>query len=354
MKRKIILIYNQFQLQDGVNRSAMAIANELVKRDDVDVTLMPIFKYDKKCYDFLDKRVKVKPIFGFYFSGFTRLVAKIPAKLLYKYFVSDKYDVVIAFQYGHSLRIVASGVAESHQSLAWMHCYDEGLTAREQYIKIGNVICVSKCNAERLRLELPEVNVDFNYNPIDDESIREQGKEKISSISNVFTFVSVARMSPEKGYVNLLNCVKRLKEDGFKFKLWLIGDGPMLDELKKKTQKLMISDYVHFFGQLSNPHSYVSKADVYVCSSTVEGYSTSCTEAIMLGIPVITSNCSGGQEIVEEAECGLLFDMDVNSIYNGMKYVLENPLIVNEWKKKLEMTKVRFSPSYRFKRFLNI
>ena len=354
-KKKICMMYNHFQLQDGVNRSAMAIANELAKRNDVEITLIPIFKFDKECFRYLDKQVVVKPVFRTYFRGFTKIVSKIPSKLMYNIWISDKYDVNIAFQYGQSMRIVSSGVNTKHKSIAWMHCYDEGLLYKREYEKIGNVVCVSQCNAGRLRKELPTINVDYNYNPIDNNSVREQGRQPIPQQRPVCTlFVSVARMSPEKGYDNLLQCVSRLKQDGYIFHLWLVGDGPILRNLIEKAKKLQIEKFVTFWGQQLNPHAFVSKADVYICSSTVEGYSTASTEAIMQEVPVLTTNCSGGEEMIKESECGLLFGMDEESIYSAMKSVLDNPTIINDWKQTLKVTRERFSPNYRFKRFLKI
>lgn len=352
---KICLIFNHLQLQDGVCRSAIAIANRLAGYKDIELTLIPLFRADKDCYKYIDKRVAVKTVFGFYFRGFASIISKIPSSLLYKYIVGDKYDVNIAFQYGPSIRIIAEGVNDNHNSIAWMHGYDEGLVYKDYYKKIGKVVCVSQCNAQRLKKELPDVDVDYNYNPIDDESIRLQGQQTVEiPKSNDVKFVSVARMSPEKGYDTLLKCVQRLKTDGYKFSLWLVGDGPILNNLKRYAEELQVTDYVTFLGQQSNPHAYVSKADVYICSSTKEGYSTTCTEAIIQGIPVLTTNCSGGQEIISEAGCGRIFGMDEDSIYNAMKEVLENPDLINEWKEILKTTRRNFSPEIRIKRFLNI
>lgn len=354
--KKICLMFNHLQLQDGVCRSAVAIANLLAKRNDVEITLIPLFKYDKKVLSFLSNKVKIKPAFRFYFKGLSWCIHKIPALLLYKLLVNNKYDINIAFQYGMSTKIIASGAHRSHVSIGWMHCFDEGLIMKKYYEKMDKMVCVSKCNAERLKLELGNiVDIDYNYNPIDDVSIREQGSKQISQQRpNCFLFVSVARMSIEKGYIALLNVIARLKKDGYTFQLWLIGDGPILGDLKEQSHNLKIDDIVTFFGQQSNPHAYVSQADVYICSSTIEGYSTSCTEAIMQGIPVLTTDCSGGEEIIKEAECGLLFGQDENSIYCAMKQVLETPSIVKKWKNTLVRTKVKFSCNRRFERFLNI
>ena len=96
-------------MQDGVNRSAMDIANEMVKRDDVEITLIPIYTFDKECFKLLDQRVKVKKGFGFYFRGLGSIMSRYaPPRLLYKWLVNDKYDVNIAFQYGLGEKIIAS------------------------------------------------------------------------------------------------------------------------------------------------------------------------------------------------------------------------------------------------------
>ena len=154
---KICLIFNHLQLQDGVCRSAIAIANRLAGYPSIEITLIPLFKVDKECYKYIDKRVAVKKVFGFYFRGFTRIVSQIPSSLLYKYIVGDKYDVNIAFQFGLSIRIVAVGVNDNHKSIAWMHGYDEDLVYADDYKKIGKVVCVSQSNAQRLKSELPDL-----------------------------------------------------------------------------------------------------------------------------------------------------------------------------------------------------
>lgn len=355
-KKKICLMYNHFQSQDGVNRSAMAIANELVKRNDVEVTLMPLFKYEKQCHEFLDKRVIVKPVFGFYFHGFTKLVNLMPGKLLYRWSINNQFDVNIAFQYGHSQKIIAAGAHPSHVSISWMHGYDEGLFYKDCYSKMNKLVCVSKSNAERLSNEIGEiVPVDFNYNPIDDTNIRKQGEQSIDiKRSRDVLFVTVGRMSPEKGYERLLNCVKRLKNENYAFSLWLIGDGVLLDLLRQQSQKLGIDNIVTFLGKKNNPHAYTSKADVFICSSFVEGYSTACTEAIMLNVPVISTNVSGANEIIEEARCGEVFDSSEDAIYQSMKRILDNPNVINDWKKILEKTKYNFSSEKRFEKFIKI
>lgn len=338
-------------------RSAIAIANQLTRLNLAEVTLIPLFIDEKKAHSLIDEGVKVKSAFGMYFKGFSQLVHKIPMKWVRQIVIGkDVYDIEVAFQYGVSPRCIAAAPRRSNASrYAWMHCYDEGLVLRDAYEKIGTVCCVSRCNAERLHKELPTIKVDYNYNPIDDVQVREFGEEAIElERPDGLLLVTVARLSPEKGIGRLLDIMKRLKDDGEKLHLWILGDGPIEADLKQKRIDLRLEDEVQFLGRQSNPHKFTSKADVFVCSSFVEGYSTACTEAIMLNVPVVTTCVSGAEEIIEEANCGKMTGMDDDSLYAALKEVCEKPALVNGWKDKLKETKIRFSPEVRIQRLINL
>ena len=354
--KKICLMFNHLRHQDGVGRSAIAIANQLTRLNLAEVTLIPLFTNDKSAHSLIDDGVKVKPGFGIYFHGLAQIVKFIPMSWIHKWLISDKYDIEVGFQYGLTIKCIAATSRRSHASkFAWMHCYDEGLVLRDEYEKIGTVCCVSRCNAERLHKELPAIKVDYNYNPIDDAQVRQFGAEAIDiERPEGLLFVTVGRLSPEKGFGRLLDIMKRLKDEVKKFHLWIIGDGPIEAELKQKCIDLGLEGEVQFMGRQSNPHKFTAKADVFVCSSFVEGYSTACTEAIMLNVPVVTTSVSGAEEIIEEADCGKMTDMDDDSLYAALKEVCEKPALVDEWKAKLQETKSRFSAEVRIQRLVNL
>ena len=68
----------------------------------------------------------------------------------------------------------------------------------------------------------------------------------------------------------------------------------------------------------------------------------------------MTTNVSGAKEIIEGAECGLLTDLDDESLYFAIKQVLDNPKLVELWKHKLESTKKKFFMETRFYKLLQI
>lgn len=353
--KSICFAFNHFQNADGIARSAVTIANGIVS-DDVNVVLRPIYKYDKKMLSGLDPRIKVEPIFRFYFKGMSKIVGALPKRVLHRLiFGTHRFDIEIGFQYGDATVAVVNSNSHKEKHIIWMHGYDEGLILKNCYLKADQVVCVSRANAARLKKELNgNGNITYAYNPVDEKNVVKSGQEEIDIKNDgKFIFSTVGRLSPEKGYSRLLDCVKKLNDHNYSFQLWIIGDGPEKEMLKRKTKDLDLQN-VKFLGNQYNPHKYTSKSDVFVCSSFSEGYSTACTEAIMLGVPVLTTNVSGGEEIIKDSEAGLLVGMSDDDLYNGMKEILDNQNIVEVWKKQLLITKERFSKDNRLARIKDI
>lgn len=357
MKKSICISFNHFQYADGVARAAIGMANQLSEQNGLQITLRPIFRFEKNAKSVLSSNVTAKPVFGFYFNGMAKIVNKLPKSVLHNLiFGHGRYDIEIGFQHGVSTVAVVSGPKDRSRHFVWIHGYDDSLALKDYYLKADQVVCVSKCNAERLAKEINIGNrVTYSYNLIDDKKVQLLGKEPVDVFGkDCLKLVTVGRLSPEKGYLRLLDALGKLKREGFSFEMVFVGDGPQKPELIDSCKKNNLENEVMFVGNQDNPHKYTSKADVFICSSHSEGYSTACTEAIMLGIPVITTMVSGAEEIIGESEAGLLVENSDAGIYDGIKSVLQNQSIVNEWKDTLNTTKHRFSVEAKTQRLKSI
>lgn len=107
-------------------------------------------------------------------------------------------------------------------------------------------------------------------------------------------------------------------------------------------------------GKQNNPYKIVAEADLFICSSFAEGYSTACTEAVILGVPVLTTRVGGAQEIIETSRAGMLVENNRDSLYNGLKSILEDPSQIIDWKELLKTSKENFYLSKRTKRLEKI
>ena len=90
------------------------------------------------------------------------------------------------------------------------------------------------------------------------------------------------------------------------YHLYIYGIGPLLDELKLTSHTYNLEDCIHFEGFEENIHEKIKNAEQFILSSDFEGMPNALMEAMMMGIPCISTNCSGVGEIINDGINGLL------------------------------------------------
>ena len=149
-------------------------------------------------------------------------------------------------------------------------------------------------------------------------------------------FVTVGRIDRYKGYDRIYNALKKLKEENYQFHWTIIGSGDELDHYKQMFAQSAFSKDVDFLGALDNPFIEIKKADVFTLLSRYEGLPNTIYEALILGVPVLATNVGGISSQVKPGENGWLIQDDERSIYEGIKYILENADEIRKFKKNLE------------------
>ena len=109
----------------------------------------------------------------------------------------------------------------------------------------------------------------------------------------------------------------------------------MQDEIEGYLRENGISDSFTFLGYKTNPYKYVSKCDLFVCSSYAEGFSTAATEALIVGTPVCTVEVSGMREMLgKNNEYGIITENNEEALYEGIKKLLSDPHLLSRYKEK--------------------
>ncbi|MBI5222633.1 MAG: glycosyltransferase family 4 protein [Candidatus Magasanikbacteria bacterium] len=134
--------------------------------------------------------------------------------------------------------------------------------------------------------------------------------------------VSVGRLVPWKGMDTLIEVIsdisEQFPESGWKLKI--VGDGPEMNNLKKKVIDNNLTDIVQLTGNLSKEKTlaYMASADVFILNSAYEGFSHVLIEAHNQGVPVLASRVGGNLEVVAYPA---LFE------YNNKKEIEEKVLL---------------------------
>ncbi|HQW84312.1 MAG TPA: glycosyltransferase [Ferruginibacter sp.] len=131
------------------------------------------------------------------------------------------------------------------------------------------------------------------------ENLLKQNKE-----SN--KFITVSRLSPEKGIERLIHAVGLLS---IPFEFYIIGSGKQKAALQKLVTDLDLTKKVFFIPENKTPFEGMEDADLFLLGSYYEGFPNTLLEAGALGIPAVAFDAAGGiREIIENEKNGLLVD----------------------------------------------
>lgn len=334
MKR--ILFFIPSLVGGGAEKVLVNLVNNLDKTK-YEVTLLCLFDGGVN-KQFLKNDVDYKSIFKKSFRGNIHLFKLFSPRFLYAKMIKDSYDVVVSYLEGPTTRIVAGCPHENVKLVQWVHneyhskkiiarCYrsvKEAVTLQKRFdanIYVANTVKdiylktfpeLKSSNAQNLVI----------YNVVESDAIIAKSNEPVSEIcfdKNKINLITVGRLVPQKSYDRLLNIIYRLKnETDIPFHLYILGDGELKGNLKEQCTQLGLNSVVTFLGYNPNPYKFVKNADLFVCSSLHEGFSTAVTESLIVGTPVITTLCSGMEELLGDSEYGVITENNEQSLFDGL------------------------------------
>lgn len=295
---------------------------------------------------------------------------KDEAKEISRKFIYDIYDCAIAFLEGSSTKLLAYADIPDNLKYAWVHIdldrrhYTKSLyrniqEERECYHRFHKIAVVSKgvydAFLKVFGIELCS-KLHILYNPIDINDIRNKAQENCITYSK-FTICSMGRLVTQKGFDRLIHSAAQLKDMGYDFNLIILGDGARKGELFTLINNNKLENNVFLYGFIKNPYPYLAASDLYVCSSRTEGYCLAVCEAIALGKPVISTQCTGVPEVFELCNCGAIVSNNTEGITKGIKKYLDDYEYAHELQSRSEIGRLKFTYKENFLtmlKFLNI
>ena len=352
MKKVLFLIPNLGG--GGAERVLVNLVNNLDK-SKYDVTVRTLFKsnvnskYLKSDVRYIEGKFKQ-------FRGNVHLFKLFSPKFLYKLFIKDKYDIVVSYLEGPTARIVSGCPDKNTKKVSWIHVEQDGekalahsfrsvAEAKKCYKSYDLTVCVADTVKQNF-LSLVDVdNCIVLYNTNETEKILsladEPIDEKLSDKINVF---SVGRLTHQKGYDRLINVHKRLVNEGIEHHIYILGTGDEEEKLAQMINDNNLNKTFHFLGFTDNPYKYVKAADMFICSSRREGFSTAVTESLIVGTPVVSTNCSGAYELLgNNNEYGIVTENNEDGIYAGLKRMLLDGDLRNNYANQAAIRGQKFS-----------
>lgn len=148
--------------------------------------------------------------------------------------------------------------------------------------------------------------------------------------------VSIGRLTMQKGFDYAIDAAKILKEKGFNFCWYILGEGPLHKALQTQIMANNVSECVKLIGIRSNPYPYIKQADIFVMPSRYEGKSIALDEAKILCKPIVVTNYPSVKDAIKNGSNGIIVEINTASIAEGILRLNEMDI-----KRKLESTLAR-------------
>lgn len=219
------------------------------------------------------------------------------------------------------------------KTLLWIHhlvnVETTVLADEKETDKLDHIITVSNTTANKLKSIFPKIadKILAIYNVINDDEIKKMADEPIKlPLSKELNLVTVSRVCKEKGFERMIHLVKSLKEKNINFKWFVIGGNYYKEEFER-IHKLYeeFKENFEWFGFIDNPHNIVKKCDYSVLLSDDETWGLVLTEAMLLGIPCISSDFDVAFEQIEDGKNGIILSCnDTESYKNRINDIVKN------------------------------
>jgi glycosyltransferase involved in cell wall biosynthesis len=322
--------------QGGTEQSIAEMIPHFTKKIEVVVVYFYNAHHLKNLYESIDCRLYYLDIdekYGFYdaIRKFNRVVKKenpdVVVSSLYRSLIISRFvcwwtqtpliGTFVNERYSPERRDRFKGFPVVKYYLTW---FLDWVTAFIPQKIISNSYSISLLNGRALGIGSNKIKVIYRG-----RDTRNYPIWKIPSEKNVFVWIAVGRLIPQKGYENLLLAFSELKKTHPEARLRIIGEGPIRDELELQIKKLELQNEVFLEGNIPLGWKKLYDAHAFVLPSISEGFSGALVEACITGIPIVASDIPMNLEAISPGKDTYYFrHNDWTDLYRQMIELMSN------------------------------
>lgn len=251
------------------------------------------------------------------------------------------YDLAIAYAQDDSYKSISKGcidyivkrVVAKHKSVI-VHCDYKNFGGYDykqigMFEKLNSIICVSDSCKNNFIECFPELRnktiVCENFTNVD--AIRNLAGAGISYPTDTVNFVSVCRLSEEKGLDRTVKAFGELYRNGITGFTWtIVGGGPEYDKLQNLIEDEKLTSKISLVGNKDNPYPFIVNASCFLLPSFNEAAPMVFAEAACLGVPVLSTETCSAIELVQNRKIGVVVSNNYIGLLKGLESTIKNPL----------------------------
>ena len=333
--------------QGGAEKVLVNLVNNM-DRSKFDISVTVLFGGGVN-EQFLAPDIHFRAFFPKEVPGNSKLMKLLTPKQLHRLCIKEHYDIEVSYLEGPSARVISGCQDKDTKLVSWIHVEQHTMEklagsfrseeeARVCYNRFDQTVCVSQyvhndfCQLLNFRKPCRVL-----YNTVESDKILAEASAPAPELADdgKIRLIAVGTLKQSKGYMRLLQITRRLRDEQYPVHLYILGIGPLQQEMEEYIRQNKLQDTVTLLGYQINPYKYVSKCDLFVCASFAEGFSTAATEALIVGTPVCTVEVSGMKEMLgENNEWGIVTENSEEALYQGIKGLLDHPAMHVQYKEK--------------------
>lgn len=242
------------------------------------------------------------------------------------------YDVAVAFS-GSEIQYFIADHVDADRRIVFVH--NDYRTAKysaeddEPYFaRMDEIVSISEKCVDVLREIFPQYSGRMSYleNITSSAVVRARAEEfnPPEFAQEGINILSVGRLWPQKGFDLAVDAAAILKEQGVKFRWYVVGEGSLRQELQSRIDAKGLTEDFLLLGVRSNPYPYMHHCDVLVQSSRYEGKSVVLDEAKMLCKPIVATAYPTVADQVADGLEGVVIPMTPEGIAEGICRMLQD------------------------------
>lgn len=259
-------------------------------------------------------------------------------------FLEEEYHCAIAYSQGLPTYYVAEKV-KAKKKVCWVNT-DYKIASYNKsfdeifYRKFDKIIAVSELNKDIFINEMPfaKEKTCVIYDIISPELVRSMASEEGGFFDhyNGIRILTIGRLVDVKGYDMAIEASRELVKEGYKFKWYIIGEGPNKKKYESVIRNYGLEKHFVFLGTYHNPYTFLKQSDIYVQPSRYEGFGMAISEAKLLKKPIVATNFPVVYNQIKNMENGIIVDMKGRAVFEGIKLLLNNQGIIDKISRNLE------------------
>lgn len=318
MINKKISIFIGALTSGGAERVISIISKELLKYfKEVEIVVYA----DKPIFYDIDKRIKIIIL-----EKETKTRNILKNMLWYRKYIK-KQDIILSFLAHFNIFVIISLLMKKNIILvadrADPKFVPQNIILRKirdfLYNFATGICCQTQKNKEYFSRKLQN-KIDVIYNPV--YNLNKKLESEVIKKENIV--VTVGRLVEQKNHKLLIRAFKLVLDKKPEYKLEIFGEGNKREELENYIENLNLKGKVILKGAVKDIYKQIKRAKAFILTSKYEGMSNALLEALIIGVPCISTKVSGATDLIKNGINGILVDSNEEEIAKSILFLIDN------------------------------